>query len=497
MKRILISSIALVVVYSSTTVAWEQCSDFYCPNGNTCCVNKGCIPNDMGSYNATCCDNEDAFKTGCPVGYECRHNRLDRARVDDQFIKSSIRRTNEGSDGYDNNNFTSMEPGIPPAGFCVANEKDAPMADEFVKVLPRYHLCQVPASMTQLHGFEIKEGTKLGFYSSHGSIENTTIDVQSIIDVEMIWIVIHGSGRNADDYFCSALAAAEMQNQWKDVWVVVPRFFEDKDKPPKDYLFWETNPDDGDGTWRYGANSVNGGSRMNATNSTVKGISSYTALDKLIEHLWMLKLPNLKQIAVAGHSSGGQYVHRWSLLTQMWTDEYGDKMKSIVANPSSYIYITPKRWMKKSQQWELPSASILKDCPNYNKWEWGLDDGGMLQVPYRDDVFRSKSKADVIESFGQRRVIYLSGSLDRCPGEKLMKCHSHGIETTCMDELQGENRFVRGLLYQKSLVQLSLDQRGGWKKHERFIVNGVGHDHSLMWTAEAGINAIFSEVGTS
>ena len=93
-------------------------------------------------------------------------------------------------------------------------------------------------------------------------------------------------------------------------------------------------------TWRYGADALN-------TNTT-KGISSYTVMDRLLEYLIESKskskqqekqleegededededdeeeqqqgsyynFPNLKKISVVGHSAGGQYVHRWTLLS--------------------------------------------------------------------------------------------------------------------------------------------------------------------------------------
>lgn len=496
MKKVV--NILLVIIpscWNIYTTAWEQCNEFLCPTGNTCCP-KGCIPNDMGSYNATCCHNDttsevDGGMTGCAVGYKCideKNHGGGISSIDRRYRRSSLRRASVLkilSATKSNNDY-----------FCLANEKEAPMADDFVNTLPRYQLCRVPYSMSQLYGFGIGNNstTKLGYYSSHGNVQtdvdesmNTSFDRTN---VGMVLIIIHGSGRNADDYFCSALAAAELQKKWSDVWVIVPRFFDDTDHPPKDFLYWKTDDDDGDGTWRYGANSANGGTK--ATN----GISSYTALDEVIKHTWMIKLPNLKQIVIAGHSSGGQFVNRWSLMTQVWADDNPTKMRSVVANPSSFIYLTPKRWIEELKEWQIPSSTITKNCPHYNQWEWGLDDGGPLHVPYRDEVFQHKSQNDIIDSFRRRKVIYLSGSLDLCPGDdnRSIKCHSHGIETKCMDELQGKTRFQRSQLYMKSLTQVPSKSLEGWKNHEHRIVHGVGHDHSLMWTASIGIDTLFGDI---
>lgn len=494
----------LLHVTVAITSAWVKCgNNTVCPDGNTCCMNAiahgGCISNDMGSSNATCCSDQ---RTGCPVGYICREDNFGMSQND-----------------------------------CMATA-DAPMADKFVQKLPRYRLCQVSHEMSQFHGINISAVDKsdigssnndryhnlndnpndngnrvqLGYYSSHGSVDRITPQ-----DIDMILIVIHGAGRNSDDYFCSALAATKIQQRWKNVWVIAPKFFEDIDKPPKEFLYWDHA--DGDGTWRYGANSSNGG---------LTGISSFAAMDQFVSFLWQL-IPNLEQMTIAGHSSGGQFVNRWSVMTQQkqasWMTENYGKMKWVVTNPSSYVYLTPLRWIDNEEKWGIPqidhqpehqpeSNAILSssnnngNCPNYNRWEWGLEDGGIYDVPYRKDVIQNKRKSSIIEEFRNRHIVYLTGSVDQCPTrtrqqeplglnvaneEKSEMCHSHGIETTCMDELQGRNRLERSFKYMQSLK----DVLGGehlWRNHTHQIVLGVGHDHSLMWTSSIGIQAIFGSI---
>ena len=72
---------------------------------------------------------------------------------------------------------------------------------------------------------------------------------------------------------------------------------------------------------RYGTEAEN--------NNKTSGISSYDIMDKLIEYIITAKqqqgdedtnedhylFPNLNKISVMGHSAGGQYVQRWSLLS--------------------------------------------------------------------------------------------------------------------------------------------------------------------------------------
>jgi len=128
------------------------------------------------------------------------------------------------------------------------------------------------------------------------------------------------------------------------------------------YVYLFANND----AWRYGADSKG-----------PKQVSSFAALDILVETL-RSKLPNLEGLTVAGHSSGGQVVQRWSLLRSVWYDKAGNGMHAVVANPSSYAYLFPLR-MVNDGKWSVP-----KGCCHYD--EWGLLKGSDMEVPYRDEA---------------------------------------------------------------------------------------------------------------
>jgi hypothetical protein len=459
------------VHFAYLCLAWEQCSESLagglCPDGNTCCplnstglfvtshrdwFSVGCIPSDMGKYYGTCCSLDDGGG-GCPVGYECR--------------------------------FENAKKDPPHAYYCQASPA-APMADDLTQRLPRYHLCSVDKHLAQLHGLEItstdgERPGKLAYYSSHGAID--TISSDSTPAIGMVWIVIHGAGCNADDYFCSALAATHSQKEYsKDVLVVAPWFLEDAGHQTgfdESFLVWDAQ--DSNGIWRYGADSKN------------HKISSYTALDCLIETIQQQFGPSI-DLVIAGHSSGGQMVHRWSFLTHSWS--FHNNMKAIVANPSSFLYLTPLR--KVNGEWILPSAKNTT-CLAYNTWEWGLGDGGDFAVPYRDQALANASaKSALVRQFRRKRMVYLAGSLDVCNNTDATNtsshgkpCHSHGLETTCMDRLQGSNRLQRSTLHLESLQHV-------WTKphaHELVLVDGVGHDHSFMFNSLEGTSAVFGTRG--
>jgi pimeloyl-ACP methyl ester carboxylesterase len=416
------------------TCSLDQCSEDrgggFCPAGNTCCLRydgmSGCIPNDLGSNNATCCEDG---RTGCAVGYHCRSNET-----------------------------------------CVAGEGHN---DPLVQILPRYKLGTTD-KLRQVHGLPVTKDAKLPYYSSLGDISE---GVRESGKVTRVIVVVHGAGRNADDYFCSAMAILEQQSNLASdsVLVIAPRF-----PVPTDTdldlsgggiaVRWK---DDGSGPWRYGGDAI--------WPEYARNYSSYNAMDQIVSIVSdRSRFPNIQHVAIIGHSSGGQFVQRWSLLTAHWDHRF----RAVVANPSSYAYLFPMRFY--DGQWQRPS---LADCPQYNQWEWGLDRGGSLVAPYVEAVLNGTDISHLTQRFAARQVVYLSGSQDICnvTGHEDGWCYSHGLEATCMDEIQGSNRLERNLRYFLSLSKMNVP-------HLRMVISGVGHDHSLMFNSANGLRAIFRDL---
>ncbi len=88
------------------------------------------------------------------------------------------------------------------------------------------------------------------YYSSIGELGSAGHQ-----DIELVLLVQHGAGRDADDYYCSgveavALAQAVGVDPFKTA-VVAPQFMELEDSPPKGVVWWNgTAPI---GYWRAGA----------------------------------------------------------------------------------------------------------------------------------------------------------------------------------------------------------------------------------------------------
>ena len=592
--------------------AWETCvakqnddrSVDVCPNGNTCCKifaglfgpendgitttttstqlpflqsspsqssSYGCVPSDMGRYNATCCHMEDDDgagdgHTGCPVGYTCewlssKSFSTTTIHGDDRFQMAK----------FDNDNRIGNDR-IP---VCIAPENHQ---DPLTIVLPRYHLCQIPSSADKfdvrtVHGLPITTTTttttttaanqrtataKLAYYSSHGPIEEINVSTGEAT-INKVLIFVHGANRNGDDYFCSGLSTVHLyQRQQKrprhsqdvtkdNVLVIAPIFYgnTDRDKIPSDksFLYWNVSGDS-DGPWRYGADAM----------GPVPHISSFDALDALIMALrsYIFQDNQSKQkrlasqsqkernmITIAGHSSGGQMIQRWTLLTssKIWPSSRVDptrnyQIRAVVANPSSYVYLSPLRLI--DGQWKEPSASTQNQCPMYNQWEWGLDDGGTYDVPYKRKALHpngnntitsqrrignsisneSSILTDVIDRYKyHREVVYLIGEHDRCNVSSSLSlsasasasasassfhshnewCNSHQLETTCMDEIQGTNRFERNHRYMMSLSAEVDDKKGKHHRHRRMIVPNVGHDHTMMFQSRQGLEALYAD----
>lgn len=285
------------------------------------------------------------------------------------------------------------------------------------------------------------------------------------VRIRHVIFAIHGSGRNADDYYCSMYSAVQQQSVHdpSQVLVVAPRFADGTDESFSLFnggipMRWN------DGAWRFGAESFN-------------NVSSFQALDDMVNLLINKeKFPHLERITVCGHSAGGQFVQRWALTTGAWTLHH-PSLQAIVVNPSSFAYLTPLRKSNANQEWALPDFS---QCPTYNEWEWGLETTEHSPF-YIRKVLSDLSVEDLTRRFASRDVIYLAGDRDICNVPGMTRdgwCYSHGLETLCPDMVGGSNRLERHMNYYESLRLVNVTT------HRRDLVPNVGHDHSLIFHSE-------------
>ncbi|KAL3939075.1 MAG: hypothetical protein SGBAC_006141, partial [Bacillariaceae sp.] len=289
--------------------------------------------------------------------------------------------------------------------YCKIDEQNPP-ADLFHDQ-PRYEMCRIPdPSMTVMHGFPIvvlqmeqsnsplrtqlsSDTFQLAYYSSHGNLLQPINENPNGKNIKKALIMIHGSGRNAEDYFCVALSLVP-KDERDSVLVIAPKFLAPVDisgiNNQTNFLIWQEDEAPPEypmaHSWRYGADALNG------------PVSSYGAIDHLVKYLSTAsKFPNLKLVSIAGHSAGGQVAHRWALLSEIKATRTcmlpQVEIRAVAANPRSYCYLNGKRMILDQEtnitRLDYPSAKEVQHCPDYNQWNWGLEGGGDLDpvVPYK------------------------------------------------------------------------------------------------------------------
>lgn len=355
-------------------------------------------------------------------------------------------------------------------GVCRANNTSAhPLAPW----QPMYHLCPAGLPLQTLR-LTRPAGFSFPYYAS--------MPVDRGSAARMAVVVIHGAARNADSYFCGMKESVLLQERWasEDVLVVAPWFMEPQDNPPPAVVYWDG--DDPNGVWRAGKQS------SAAVSPTGETVSSYTVLDLLVTNLLDKSLhPQLEALTIVGHSSGGQTVqryaltHHWGLSAFVSTMPASDvSVRFVVANPSSYCYLDARRWINNTLM--VPPPAVQQVCPEFNGWEWGLN--GSFP-PY---VAAAGPAAELVKRYAALDVVYLLGQNDTCNEQLEPGCHSHGLETTCMDNLEGWMRLYRGLHFYTYLQIFYALQR---QVHMYALVPNVGHDNTLMFQSPQGLSAIF------
>lgn len=458
-------SVAVMALVSSAILrrelthvsAWRTCpveeGGGVCPDGNTCCPTniKGissCITVPEGPHNGTsvCCVDDGVGVTGCGLEYQCA-STIDNGT---QQFYCELRDS------------AKNETPVPPFW------------------LPRYRLGQLRASaLKQVHSLPVvtadPDAPQLAYYSSMMALD--AMDAASVArrqTVCTVLIVVHGSGRNADDYLSCAVASVP-NHQRDSTLVLAPRFLAPGDGPVNatnssvKVLRWEEFfpvPH----TWRYGADAIK-------TN-----ISSFQAMDVLVEQINRTNFPRLQQIIVAGHSAGGQFTHRWALTSgsSAWGDKHPlpssrIRLRVIAANPRSFCYLDARRYVNGTLQ--LPSAAAIEACPGYDSWEWGFAPGNSLACPYKDQALAEVGGLErMAVRYSLRDVVYIAGELDVLE-----------VRSSCEDDdFQGPNRRQRSKFFFESLNEIY-----PLNVHRRSIAPNTPHDHCLVFQSDPFQEEVF------
>ncbi|RQV84994.1 alpha/beta fold hydrolase [Burkholderia anthina] len=280
---------------------------------------------------------------------------------------------------------------------------------------------------------------------------------QAASDVTRVFIVIHGTLRNADAYYASGREVVEKAGaSGTGTMVVAPQFLTRADvrafSLPAPTLAWTQEG------WKGGEPARQPGP-----------ISSFAALDALLAHFAdRSRYPSLSTVVVIGHSAGAQLLQRYAVAGREGDAlaRTGIAVRYVVANPSSYLYFDDER----------PNAEAMAGgaCPRATEWKYGLKSA----PPY----VAAQDVRDLETRYVARHVVYLLGQADTNPT-------THFIDRSCAAMAQGPYRLARGLAYFDYLKKRHPDDLA----QQVVEVPGVGHDGLGMFTSACGLAVLFGQ----
>ena len=294
-------------------------------------------------------------------------------------------------------------------------------------------------------------------------------------------IAVHGSDRKALLQYDGMVDSASdpSVDRLNETLILAPHFLAEEDVEQyslsADVLYW--------GGWQYG-------DRSRSTDEHLRPVrvSSYRIMDMIIEYLANSgNFPNLAKIIVAGQSGGGQFVNRYAASSPIEPDirDTGIEIRYIVANPSSYVYLTNERVVPgTTDSFEVPDDS--RCCPDaegrctYDDYIYGV--GAYLNA-YLSNVTPERMR----EQYPERNVIYLLGRLDNDP------CHE-ALAKSCPARLEGRHRLERGLIYYNYIGYLF--GNSVYRKHKLETIPGIAHGSWNVWNSAIGRQYIFDVPAT-
>ncbi len=270
-------------------------------------------------------------------------------------------------------------------------------------------------------------------------------------------VMVHGAGRDADNYFRTALAATFLAGAFDDTIVISPRFASNdgrgcKDKLDQNEINWPCSGD----SWRSGGAAL-GNDKL----------TSYDLADEILRKLARKEtFPNLKTIVIAGHSAGGQFVNRYEMANKVH-DTIGVPITYVVSNPSSYAYLDATRPVSSGK--EFAQFSDARNCTTYDNWPYGMQKRTGYAAKMPDEQLKKQ--------LATRNTVYLLGELDTLP--------LGGFDSSCPAMAQGPSRLARGQSF-----GAYVNQKYG-AQHKVQVVSLCGHNARCMFTAEPVLPLLF------
>ena len=280
--------------------------------------------------------------------------------------------------------------------------------------------------------------------------------------------VLHGGARDALEHlqYVEAAGALTDGSVYGQTAIVAPQFVTDVDLvafdlEKSDNLYWSSPG------WAQGDTSNRNPYDRPFT------ISSFAVADDMLTFM-ASQYPNLETITVFGLSAGGQWVQRYAAGGSAQDAISGVTFKYVVSNPSSYMYFSGERAEEKSLDvFSVPDASThlygITGCPNYDDYKHGLNN--------LNSFMKSIGESNLVSNYDNRNVVIFLGDNDTS--------REGAFDTSCAGDLQGRNRYERGLIFFNHAVAVFGQQLTS--KHKVKIAPGIGHSGSDMITSPCGL----------
>jgi len=296
---------------------------------------------------------------------------------------------------------------------------------------------------------------------------NRDLAKDDLRNIKQVVVVIHGVKRDADRYYESVAALlAHNPERARDTLILAPRFSGSIDSGFGGMAAWRK------ASWEDGEDSVQAAGRP-------APVSSFQVLDDLLRSLDDRKrLASLAGVVLAGHSAGGQLVQRYAVLNNIDGPLRRDglALRYVVANPSSYLYLSNERPRADGKGYAPYERGI---CPTYNQYKYGPD-----KLPAYS---RETDESKLFVRYAARDVTYLLGGADNNPEDRL-------LDKTCGAEAQGATRLARGTGYVQYEYVLAARGAKPVTLHRRaFEVTGIGHNSKGMFGSVCGAQALLGD----
>jgi pimeloyl-ACP methyl ester carboxylesterase len=282
-------------------------------------------------------------------------------------------------------------------------------------------------------------------------------------------IGIHGLDRFATaSYFDLIAAERKVPEAERCTLIIAPQFLTETERTK--YHVPPTVPCWKGSRWIQGDDSIP---------SSHRSVSAYQLVDALLDRLSDRRIfPNLRAIVVAGHSGGGQFVQRYAAGNSV-EDRLAARavaVRWVVANPSSYLYLTPERPIPNAgDRFGIPPPAVRRRISWFNNYKYGLD--------HLNRYMRATGEDRIRAQYPRRAITYLLGERDNDPNHPQL---DRGFAA----ELEGATRLQRGLAFYRYLQHLYGPDIA--RTQQVAIVPRVGHSALRMFSSDAGVRALFT-----